>query len=302
MSAAAMQSGNPLRRRGRKNPGEREVRTSNCRSEADTSASRESGEFHLPTTRCENRLKILPVLDLKQGTVVRGVAGRRDEYRPIVSRVCADTTPGGVARDLREAFGCDECYVADLDAIAGGEPNRTAFDSIRAAGLRPWIDAGSGTVERAAALATYFETPGIDGRIVVGLESLANVAVLRDIVAAVGAERLTFSLDLHGGRPWTESPAWSSSPEKIAAEVAALGVRSLIVLDVAGVGVGAGVPTLELCRRLSVDHPLIELVSGGGVRGLDDLQALRDVGCSAALVASALHDGRLSRADLDSLT
>lgn len=247
-------------------------------------------------------MKILPVLDLQQGAVVRGMAGRRDAYRPIISQICGDATPGGVARGLREAFGFEECYVADLDAIAGGDFNRSAYDSIAAAGLRPWVDAGSGTVARAAALATYFATSGVDGRIVVGLESLASAEVLREIVAATGPERVTFSLDLHDGRPWTQSPAWSSSPEEIAAAVVALDVRSVIVLDVAGVGVGAGVPTLELCRRLSVDHPQVELVSGGGVRGLDDLQALRDVGCSAALVASALHDGRLTRAELDSLT
>jgi uncharacterized protein related to proFAR isomerase len=34
---------------------------------------------------------------------------------------------------------------------------------------------------------------------------------------------------------------------------------------------------------------------------LADLQRLKDLGVGAALVASALHDGRLSRADLDSL-
>jgi len=40
------------------------------------------------------------------------------------------------------------------------------------------------------------------------------------------------------------------------------------------------------------------LIAGGGVRGLADLTALARAGCNAALVASALHDGKLLPEDL----
>ena len=32
-------------------------------------------------------MEVIPVIDLLGGQVVRGVAGRRDEYRPIVSQI-----------------------------------------------------------------------------------------------------------------------------------------------------------------------------------------------------------------------
>ena len=35
--------------------------------------------------------------------------------------------------------------------------------------------------------------------------------------------------------------------------------------------------------------------------GLDDLRALQELGCAGVLVASALHDGRLGRAELAAL-
>ena len=38
------------------------------------------------------------------------------------------------------------------------------------------------------------------------------------------------------------------------------------------------------------------------VRSIDDLRALADVGCGAALVASALHDGRVTRADIEAVS
>jgi phosphoribosylformimino-5-aminoimidazole carboxamide ribotide isomerase len=40
------------------------------------------------------------------------------------------------------------------------------------------------------------------------------------------------------------------------------------------------------------------LVAGGGVRGVDDLARLADTGCDGALVATALHDGRIRAADV----
>ena len=67
-------------------------------------------------------MQILPVLDIMRGQVVRGVGGRRHEYRPIVSRLTASASPLDVAGAIRAHFGRDEFYLADLDPIAGGGP------------------------------------------------------------------------------------------------------------------------------------------------------------------------------------
>jgi phosphoribosylformimino-5-aminoimidazole carboxamide ribotide isomerase len=133
----------------------------------------------------------------------------------------------------------------------------------------------------------------------VGLESLASAALLPELIESIGGERLVLSLDLKAGRPLAADPQWQAAqPEQIAAQSIAAGVRSLIVLDLAFVGEGRGLGILPLCsaiRRLGRD---VELVSGGGVRGPGDLEALAAAGCHAALVASALHDGRLTEADV----
>jgi phosphoribosylformimino-5-aminoimidazole carboxamide ribotide isomerase len=71
----------------------------------------------------------------------------------------------------------------------------------------------------------------------------------------------------------------------------------MIVLDLAQVGMGQGVGTQCLCRTLRCLAPELQIVAGGGVRGPDDLDSLERAGCDAALVASALHDGRLSAVD-----
>jgi phosphoribosylformimino-5-aminoimidazole carboxamide ribotide isomerase len=107
---------------------------------------------------------------------------------------------------------------------------------------------------------------------------------------------------LREGVPLGDTTAWPArDAEGIAASAVALGVRQLIVLDLARVGVGAGTGTEGLCARLAAAHPGVAVYAGGGVRGMNDLRRLREAGVRGALVSSALHDGTLSREDLAAL-
>ena len=118
------------------------------------------------------------------------------------------------------------------------------------------------------------------------------------MVKQVGSDRLIFSLDLKAGRPLIGSPAWQGlDPRQIAAIALRAGVRRLIILDLAQVGMGRGVGTEPLCRSLRALAPDLQIIAGGGVRSLADLRSLAAAGCHATLVASALHDGRLTPED-----
>jgi len=113
----------------------------------------------------------------------------------------------------------------------------------------------------------------------------------------VGPKRLIFSLDMKHGVPLTSAPAWQNlSPIEIAKLSLRLGARRFILLDLARVGMGEGVGTEPLCRELRALAPEAEIIAGGGVRSIADLDSLERAGCDAALVASVLHDGRLDPA------
>src|SRR5262245_59140568 len=64
-------------------------------------------------------MKIIPVIDLMDGLVVRARMGRRDLYRPITTPLSPTSEPIDVARGLRSVHPFDTLYVADLDAIQG---------------------------------------------------------------------------------------------------------------------------------------------------------------------------------------
>jgi phosphoribosylformimino-5-aminoimidazole carboxamide ribotide isomerase len=236
-----------------------------------------------------------------RGHVVRGVGGRRDEYRPIASVLATDARPTSIASALAAA-GFRETYVADLDAIAGAEPAWPIYTDLMRRGLELWVDAGLSTAEDARKIDRF----RCDGRplsaIVAGLESLADTAALFEMCAVVGPERLIFSLDLRSGVPLTNSTAWKKlSPLQIAAIALRAGVRRMIVLDLAQVGMGEGVGTEPLCRDLRCLDAELQIIAGGGVRSSADLRSLASAACNAALVASALHDGRLTPHECQSL-
>ena len=69
------------------------------------------------------RRRLVGVIDLMGGVAVRAVGGRRDEYRPVVGRLCDSPDPLEIANAYRESYGIDTLYVADLDAILGRPPN-----------------------------------------------------------------------------------------------------------------------------------------------------------------------------------
>ncbi len=69
------------------------------------------------------------------------------------------------------------------------------------------------------------------------------------------------------------------------------------MLDLARIGGGRGVD-LVLVAALRHAFPHVELLAGGGIGTPRDLERLADAGLDGALIASALHDGRVKREDV----
>ncbi len=237
-------------------------------------------------------MRVIPVLDLLNGVVVRAVAGDRGRYQPLVSRITSATDAVTVAQDLVAAFGLRQFYLADLDAILRQRPNLQVYRDLAQAGCDVLIDAGLTTKADAAPLLAAGA-----GSLVVGLETWLDPQSLHEIVREYSS-RLVFSLDLRAGQPLCSGTSWPSAPFQIAEQVVEAGITRMIVLDLAQVGTSNGVSTRALCRQLRRDFPHLELITGGGVRSAADLEDLANDQVDGVLIASALHNGQLSMADL----
>src|SRR5262249_1584665 len=238
-------------------------------------------------------MQVIGVIDLRGGQAVHARAGRRDRYQPVQIVAGAPITSGdpvALARADAERLGLPELDVADLDAL-GGQPSQDApIAAIAAIGAPLLLDIGVTSIDRAGhALALGAH------RVIVALETLSGFDTLDRTCRALGGDRVAFSLDLRDGRPIVASAAGigpGETPQSLTARALSAGVGTVIVIDLARVGVGGGLD-VELLARIRTAAHGVALLAGGGVRGSGDLERLAAAGCDGALVATALHDGRL---------
>src|SRR5688572_10458089 len=97
------------------------------------------------------------------GVVVRAVGGRREEYRPLQSKLTGSTDPVEVARVLIETTGAERLYVADLDAITGRSTETGLAATIADAfqNTAVWIDQGIRTAADAKRIPVWKRTSRI---------------------------------------------------------------------------------------------------------------------------------------------
>jgi HisA/HisF family protein len=249
--------------------------------------------------REETIVRVIGVVDLAAGRAVHARGGVRERYAPVLAVAGSPIDPGGalaLARVYLDRLGVTELYVADLDAIQGGSSQDIPVAAVAALGAPLWLDAG------VSSLAGAHHALGLGAaRVIVGLETLSSFGALKTICEAVGGDRVAFSLDLRDGE-LVVSPQARDGDGGVPAHVAAAraadaGVGSVIVIDLARVGTGAGVD-LALVARVREAVPGVMLAAGGGVRELEDVRRLADAGCDGALVASALHNGQLGAAEV----
>ena len=230
-------------------------------------------------------MEIIPVLDIKGGLVVRARMGQRDHYAPIATPLASTSDPLDVARGVLALYPFATLYIADIDAIEGRGDNSDALRRIGLGcpGVSLWVDNG---IADAGAAARWLSA-GV-GSLVLGSETQSDPSLIRGLAAD---ERVILSLDFRGAA-FQGPPAILDMPSAWPARV--------IVMTLARVGSGAGpdVDRLSAVRAVASGR---RIYAAGGVRDGADLTALAGAGIAGALVATALHDGRLRRADIDAL-
>ena len=232
-------------------------------------------------------MEIIPVIDLLQGQVVRAERGERSRYRPIVSRLCDSCEPLAITRALLGLYPFATLYIADLDAIQGRGDHADIVEQLRRTfpQLTVWLDAGIRTPEAWP----FPHDPNI--RCVIGSENLLDAAEYTQLAEQLAVNTPLLSLDFNADG-LIGPPALLQRP--------GLWPNDLICMTLAKVGSYDG-PDMDRLSAFRTASPHTRLYAAGGIRSETDLEHLRNAGISGALVASALHDGRISKTDLTRL-
>ncbi|WGJ13373.1 HisA/HisF-related TIM barrel protein [Methylocapsa sp. D3K7] len=231
----------------------------------------------------EDAIEVIPVIDLMGGAVVRARHGLRQDYAPIMTPISKTSGPLDVIAGLLAIHPFGTFYIADLDRIESRSGNTQTIESVTAAfpGHVFWIDAGM----RDAIEARSWLAQHKGAHLVLGSESLESATVLSDLVEN---DRIILSLDFRDDR--------FIGPKNLY-DRPHLWPRRVIVMTLARVGSDAG-PDMDRLLEVRRRAPSLMIYAAGGLRGADDLLRLEQIGISGVLVASALHDGRLTGGDL----
>ncbi len=233
---------------------------------------------------------LMPAIDLRGGRVVRllrGDFGRETAYSDDPVAVATAFVDGG-ARWL---------HVVDLDGARAGHPVQSPIiDRIVAAvGSRTSVEVAGG-LRTPDAVAEVLDHGA--SRAVLGTAALADPRFPARLVAAHGQDRIAVSLDVRDGFAvgdgWAAGAAGTPIQEALAGLVAT-GVRWIEVTSIDRDGTLGG-PDLELLRRVGAESAFTT-IAAGGISSVDDLRAVRSMGCAGAIVGRALYDGTLRLGD-----
>jgi len=226
---------------------------------------------------------IIPVLDIKDGLVVRARMGHRDSYRPIETPRSLTANILDVAAGLCTLYPFPAFYVADLDSIE--RRRESSLDQLKPLLSKAdiWLDAGFNDPDQLEiALATGGLWP------VLGSESQTDPSLLETFHAN---PRLILSLDFRGDAflgPRSILKNEKNWPSRI------------IVMTLGRVGTNSG-PDFERLTEIKRRAGHRTVIAAGGIRNLQDLEQLEAMGIPAALVATALHSGALTPEAISSL-
>lgn len=232
---------------------------------------------------------LFPAIDLKDGLCVRLREGRMDAAT-IYSR-----DPGAQARTFEDA-GFPWIHVVDLDgAMAGQSLNTGAVARILSAVTIP-VEIGGGV--RTLEAVEYWLNAGA-ARVVLGTAAVRDPAFVRE-AARLHPGAIAVGVDARDGR--VAVSGWSEQTDINAIDLAMhfedAGVACLIVTDIGRDGLKKGV-NVEFTGRIA-DAVTIPVVASGGIKGADDIRALKarpGRPIHGAILGRALYDGDLLPAD-----
>ena len=227
-------------------------------------------------------MQIIPVIDLKNGVVVHAKRGLRDHYEPVNSSLCPSPDIFHVLEAFLNLYDFETFYIADLNAISYQGHHDHLLQQVL--DYFPdqmfWIDKGFQTHHSTLLADNYLP--------VLGSESY-NIDTLKELEAFKKHFVLSLDYGLKGklgvSNLFKEPNYW---PDNI------------IIMSLARVGSDQG-PDIDRLAKYCSQYADKNFIAAGGIRDYADLVALKQIGVKKALMATALHTGRLSKEEIQSL-
>jgi len=234
-------------------------------------------------------MQIIPAIDILGGQCV---IQTKSDFSQVATY---SEEPTEVAKRF-EAAGLDRLHIVDLDGARRGVVTNLAVLESIAAETQVVIDFGGG-VKTDDDVKKIFEA----GAAMVNIGSIAVKAPDRfdAWIDRYGSDSFLLGADVKDCK--LSIDGWKTVTEidvvPFLSEYVAKGLNQAFVTDVSKDGSMQG-PSIELYKKIRHALPDFRLIASGGVRSIDDIEQLKQIGCSGAIIGKAIYEGKITLAEL----
>ncbi|MBA2498990.1 MAG: 1-(5-phosphoribosyl)-5-[(5-phosphoribosylamino)methylideneamino]imidazole-4-carboxamide isomerase [Chitinophagaceae bacterium] len=232
---------------------------------------------------------IIPAIDIIDGNCVRLVKG---DYK---QKTVYHADPLDAAKQFEDA-GLQRLHLVDLDGAKTGRViNWKVLENI-SAHTKLIIDFGGG-IKTEKDLQTVFNSGA-------NMAAIGSIAVKKEEVFLQWVQQYGAAKFFLGADVKDKQIAISGWQEDTSIDVFSFienylnaGIQHVFCTDISKDGMLEG-PATELYKQIISKFPTIHLVASGGVSNLNDLYALKDIGCTGAIVGKAFYENKISLAEV----
>lgn len=229
-------------------------------------------------------IEIIPAIDLIEGKCVRLTQG--DFARSTVY----NDDPLEVAKSFEDA-GISRLHLVDLDGAKNGSiTNLKVLESI-AKNTRLKVDFGGG-IKTAEDIASVFDSGAAIATI--GSTAVRDPDLFYGSIDLYGSHKILLGADVRDGK--LSVSGWQVATEielmQFLRECYLNKVTQVFVTDIAKDGCMQG-PSVQLYEEIRSELPGLTLIASGGVRSIEDIEELEQIGCSGVIVGKAIYENQI---------
>ncbi|KQT18043.1 1-(5-phosphoribosyl)-5-[(5-phosphoribosylamino)methylideneamino] imidazole-4-carboxamide isomerase [Chryseobacterium sp. Leaf404] len=233
-------------------------------------------------------MKIIPAIDIIDGKCVRLSQG---DY---ATKKIYSENPVDVAKEF-ESFGIKYLHLVDLDgAKSKNIVNQKVLESIaKETGLK--IDFGGG-LKTLEDIETAFSAGA--NQITIGSIAVNDPGFCFSLIEKYGSEKIILGADCENRKIKTSGWLESSDNDVIdfILKYQQKGIKKVICTDISKDGMLQGAST-ELYSDILLKTG-IELTASGGISCMEDVEKMKEIGCSGTIIGKAFYEGKIEMIQL----
>jgi phosphoribosylformimino-5-aminoimidazole carboxamide ribotide isomerase len=235
--------------------------------------------------------EIIPAIDIIDGKCVRLIQG---DY---TRKTIYSGTPIDVAL-LFEDAGIKRLHMVDLDGAASGAPNNLRVLEEIASKTNLKIDFGGG-VKSESSLQSVFNAGA--KFVSIGTLAVKQPKLLESWIESYGSDKIILGADVIEKKiavqGWHETTELNVS--EFLLDYKRRGITTAFCTDISKDGMLQG-PSLALYSELLVELKNFNLIASGGISSLQDLDDVKNTGCSGVIIGKAIYENKISLKELKS--